>query len=165
VNARGGGDDFAGFYAEAVQRVIAGLAVYCGDWDAAGDAAAEAFTRACERWGRVSRIERPEGWVYRVGVNVLGRRRHRTTREHQLLERLEVAPVVVEPQIDPALWDAVRRLPERERQAIALRYVVDLTQAEIASMMRVAPGTVAATLAHARARLHEMLSDNAEVTE
>ena len=73
MNARGGGDDFAGFYADAVERVIAGLAVYCGDWDAAGDAAAEAFTRACERWGRVGRMERPEGWVYRVGVNVLGR--------------------------------------------------------------------------------------------
>ena len=48
-------------------------------------------------------MERPEGWVYRVGVNVLGRRRHRATRERQLLEQLEVAPVVVEPQIDPAV--------------------------------------------------------------
>ena len=161
----GAGDDFAGFYADSVKRVVAGLAVFCGDWDVAADAAAEAFTRACERWARVSRMERPEGWVYRVGLNVLRQRWRRSGLERRTLERVAGESSVGDPQVDPELWAAVRRLPERERQAIALRYVVDLTQSEIASAMRIAPGTVAATLAHARARLSELLADNAEVVE
>src|SRR5690606_42052814 len=43
------------------------------------DATDEAMARAYERWHLVSRLERPEGWVYRVAVNwatsVLRRRR------------------------------------------------------------------------------------------
>ena len=51
------------------------------------------------------------------------------------------------------LWDAVRALPVRQRTAVALRYVCDLPQDEIASIMHVAVGTVSATLTAARRRL------------
>jgi DNA-directed RNA polymerase specialized sigma24 family protein len=36
---------------------------------------------------------------------------------------------------EPALWAAVRRLPERQRMAVALRYVVDLDHAQIAEAL------------------------------
>ena len=156
-------DDFASFYGGARDRIVAGLAVFCGDWDAASDASSEAFTRACERWRRVSKMERPEGWVYRVGVNVLQRQRRRKAIEKRALERVPAAPSESGPIIDDELWNAVRGLPERQREAIALRYVVGLTQAEIAAAMRIAPGTVAATLAHARSALAGRLANEAEV--
>lgn len=38
------------------------------------EAAAEAFTRALEAWSRVGPMSSPEGWTYRVGVNVVRRR-------------------------------------------------------------------------------------------
>jgi RNA polymerase sigma-70 factor (ECF subfamily) len=44
-------------------------------------------------------------------------------------------------------------LPSRQLAAIALRYLGDLTQAEIAQAMGITPGTVAATLHAARQRL------------
>ncbi len=37
------------------------------------------------------------------------------------------------------LWDAVRALPERQRLAVALRYVVDLDHAEIAELLGTTP--------------------------
>jgi RNA polymerase sigma factor (sigma-70 family) len=158
-------EDFAAFYGVARNRIVAALAVFCGDWDAASDAASEAFTRACERWRRVSRMERPEGWVYRVGVNVLQRQRRRKAIEKRALARFPAADSESVPGIDDELWNAVRGLPERQREAIALRYVVGLTQAEIATEMRIAPGTVAATLAHARSTLAQQLDSEVEVRE
>jgi RNA polymerase sigma-70 factor (ECF subfamily) len=158
-------DDFASFYGAARDRIVAGLAVFCGDWDAAGDAASEAFTRACERWRRVSRMERPEGWVYQVGVNVLRRRRRREAIEQRAIARFASGGSTLPPQLDDVLWEAVRKLPDRQREAIALKYVVGLTQAEVATVMRIAPGTVGATLTHARAALAAQLTDQAEVSE
>jgi RNA polymerase sigma factor (sigma-70 family) len=164
MEARVDVDSFGGFYETARDRVVAGLAVFCGDWDAAGDAASEAFTRACERWRRVSAMERPEGWVYQVGVNVLRRHHRRAAIEQRALGRLAGSVSVFLPEVDESLWEAVRQLPDRERQAVALKYVVGLTQAEIAAVMKIAPGTVAATLTHARARLAALLGE-VEVSE
>lgn len=59
----------------------------------------------------------------------------------------------------PEVWDALRRLPARERTAIALRYVADLSTEDIATAMRVAPGTVGSTLHAARRHLAVILGD------
>ena len=58
---------------------------------------------------------------------------------------------------DPDLVAAIRTLPNRQRTAIALRYVADLPQADIAAAMGVAPGTVAALLHQARTNLRQTL--------
>jgi RNA polymerase sigma-70 factor (ECF subfamily) len=70
----------------------------------------------------------------------------------------------VDPPAEPdaALWDAVRALPPRARTAVALRYVADLPEAEIADVMGVARGTVAATLSSARRQLAGALGDRNE---
>ena len=60
------------------------------------------------------------------------------------------------------LWDAVAALPERERTAVALRYLGDLTEAQVAQTMGVAPGTVAATLHAARTHLAASLGADDE---
>jgi DNA-directed RNA polymerase specialized sigma24 family protein len=57
------------------------------------------------------------------------------------------------PEIDIELWEVVRALPDRQRTAIVLRYVADLSEADIAIAMKVRRGTVASTLTQARARL------------
>jgi RNA polymerase sigma-70 factor, ECF subfamily len=51
------------------------------------------------------------------------------------------------------VWDAVQRLPLRQRTAVALHYLSDLPQKDVATAMGVAQGTVAATLHEARRRL------------
>ena len=66
------------------------------------------------------------------------------------------------PDVAPELWRALASLPRQQRTAIALRYVLDLSQKQIAEAMQVAPGTVAATLSMARSRLREALENRIE---
>ena len=52
--------------------------------------------------------------------------------------------------VDLDLWTALDALSFRQRKAIVLRYVEDLSQAEVAYELGIAPGTAAATLSQAR---------------
>ena len=57
----------------------------------------------------------------------------------------------------------VAALPERQRLAVFLRYFADLPYAEIASLLDISEGTVAATLSQAHAELLEQLRDKEAV--
>ena len=67
--------------------------------------------------------------------------------EHSLEEAF------LEPERDPGLVDAIRSLPPRRRLVVFLRYFGDLSYEEIAEICGISEGTVAATLAKARADL------------
>jgi RNA polymerase sigma-70 factor (ECF subfamily) len=145
-------DDFEPWYREHYRRVYASVLLVCGDPAAAGDATDEAFARALERWSRVKKMGSPAGWTFVVARNVARRAARRRARELSLYERPGIAPPV-----DVGLWDAVAALPPRERELIALRYVAQLTEPEIAATLGLAPGTIARGLHDARARLQRML--------
>jgi RNA polymerase sigma factor (sigma-70 family) len=161
--------DFGEWYADAYPRLVAALTLIGHDRELARDAAAEACARALERWERVQTMASPEGWVYRVGANVLHRLYRRAAIERRLLARTRPAAPIAPSELDPTLWDAVRRLPDRQREAIALRYVLDLEQHEVAEAMGIRPGTVASTLHAARAQLASVLAivdpDDGELSE
>ena len=57
----------------------------------------------------------------------------------------------------PELRVAIAALPEQQRTAVFLTYYAGLTQDEAAEVLGVRPGTVAATLNHARAKLRAAL--------
>ena len=142
---------FDGWYRAEHPRVLGLLTVVAGDADVGREVTAEAFTRALERWDRVVEMDSPAAWTYRVGVNLVRRRLRRAAIEGRLYR--PEATTAPPPAVESDLWDAVRALPARQRTAVALRYVCDLPQAEIAAIMHVAVGTVSATLAAARRRL------------
>ena len=148
---------FGEWYADAYPRLVAALALIGHDRDLARDAGAEACARALERWDRVQAMSSPDGWAYRVGVNVLRRLYRRAAIERRLLARIRPESSIEPAELDPALWAAVRALPDRQREAIALRYVLDLEQHEVAEAMGIRPGTVASTLHAARAQLASVL--------
>src|SRR5687767_6390688 len=60
---------FDDFYGRARPDIARALSLALGDVDLAVEAVDEAMARAYERWPTVSRLERPEGWVYRVAMN------------------------------------------------------------------------------------------------
>src|SRR5688500_6682574 len=96
-------------------------------------------------------MDSPAPWPDRVGMNLLRRRLRRAAFARRLLPDRPVP--AAPPSVESDLWDAARALPVRQRTAVALRYVCDLPQDEIASVMHVAVGTVSATLTAARRRL------------
>jgi RNA polymerase sigma factor (sigma-70 family) len=151
------GLEFAAWYQREHPRLFASLLVLAASPDLAADATDEAFTRALMHWNRVSEMESPEGWTYRVAVNLWKRVARRRALETRLLPRLVSRQVVVAPAGE--VWDMVRSLTVRQRTAIALRYIADLSEADIASVMGVTRGTVASTLADARRLLADALAD------
>lgn len=144
---------FEEWYAREHGSVVRALAVIAGEGDVAGEVVAEAFSRAFERWDRVGALSNPTGWVYRVAVNLLRRRWRRSVVERRLLIRRAVPAPWVEAELVPELWAALAALPRRQREAVALRYVVDLSEAQVAEYMGVAEGTASAALSAARRRL------------
>jgi RNA polymerase sigma factor (sigma-70 family) len=157
---------FETWYRATHPRLLASLTLMSGDIEAARDATAEAFIRALERWPRVCRLDAPAAWVHRVGVNVLRSWHRRRVVEERLLGRYRPEPAPPS-QLSLEVWDALVALPARQREAIALRYLLDLTQADVAAAMGVAPGTAAATLHAARRNLADRLglddTDDVEV--
>jgi RNA polymerase sigma factor (sigma-70 family) len=149
-------EDFVSWYQQTYSRLLAAVTVLVGEVGLAEDVVAEAFARALERWDRVRNMDSPTGWTYQVAVNGARRAWRRRAFERRVLagqRPVDVPP----PESDPQLWSAVWALPPRQRQAVALRYVADLPEVEVARLMGAAPGTVAATLHHARRRLAEQL--------
>lgn len=157
----GRGIDFATFYETERDGMARSLLVIGGDAEAARDAVAEAFSRAYEQWPRVASMDSPGGWVYRVALNELRRCMRRRAVESRLLrrERLRSIPP---PDIDPGLWDAVAALPRRQREAVVLRYVGDLTERDVANALGVSEGAASAALVAGRRQLAEQLADRKE---
>src|SRR5919109_2013037 len=128
-----GHSDFATWYGTTHPKVVTSLLLTTGDLHAAQEAADEAFARAYMRWKRVSQMASPTGWTYRVAFNIPRRRWRRAALEKSLLLRRLPTPAVPAPAGET--WDAVRQLPMRQRTAVVLRYVADLTEGEVAEAM------------------------------
>jgi RNA polymerase sigma-70 factor (sigma-E family) len=61
------------------------------------------------------------------------------------------------------LWDALQKLPPRQRVAIVLRFYEDLTEAQTADAMGCAVGTVKSQVSSGIKKLREHLGDDVEL--
>jgi len=152
--------EFEDWYRREHPRLLGLLVAATGSADIAAEATDEAFARALARWRRVSAMQSPAAWTYRVALNLVRRHHSRRQRERSTSSTLE--PIVAAPTSHPEVWEAVRTLPPRQREAVLLRYVADLSEADIARAMRIRRGTVASSLAAARQALGEHLTTNLE---
>ena len=131
---------FAEFYEAEHGRVVTSLLLATGRTDTARDAADEAFLRALMAWPRVQQMDSPAGWTFRVALNVVRRRERRRSLERRLLARKVPAPDVPAPAGEA--WALVAELPERQRTAVVLRFVADMTEHQIAEAMGISRSTV-----------------------
>lgn len=150
-------DDFADFFASNFSAVRRALAVAVGDVDAAEEAAQEAFIRACLRWRRVRQMERPVAWVYVTAVNRLRDEFRRSQRPLPVSTRLGDAEARSD-ETDRLLTAldlraALNTLAPRQRLAIVLRYLADLSNDDVARAMQCSVGTVKSTINAALAHL------------
>jgi RNA polymerase sigma factor (sigma-70 family) len=159
--------EFAEFYLASHQRCLRAVVAGAGRPDLAEDLVAEAFTRALLSWRTVRAHPAPEAWVVRTALNTgvswwRRRRREVPLDDHGAHSLAWAAAGQTDPAPDPALLAALRQLPRRQREVIALRVFLDLDIATTARLLRIAPGTVGAHLSRAVATLRSQLSADTE---
>jgi RNA polymerase sigma-70 factor (ECF subfamily) len=131
----------------------------CGSRATAEDAVQEALARCWEHSVRGRPIEFPEAWMTTVALNLARSRLRRVRVELRARGRL-AAPPPGEPSADVVdLRRALAALPPRQREAVVLRYYLDLDVADVAAAMRVAEGTVKTSLHRARRSLARALGE------
>ena len=146
--------EFTVFYEQQSQRIVRTVALVVRDAALAEDAVAEAFARAWARWRQIRTHDRPAAWVTRVALNECNSRFRRRRVERRKAHAVARPDRVHDPEPHAShVWAAVARLPEQERTLIALRYVADLPQAQIAELLGIPPGSVASGLNRSRRRL------------
>lgn len=137
-----------------------------GSRDDAQDLAQEVLVRSFERWSTVGAYASPEAWARRVLVNLVYSRTRRRRTEAIGLQRLRpLGPSRDGTELSDAaeaFWAAVRTLPPRQAQAVALHYGADLPAVEVAQILDLDPGTVRAHLHAARTRLSAVLAVDAD---
>jgi RNA polymerase sigma-70 factor (ECF subfamily) len=159
--------EFQEFYEANYGRIVAMVTAVLGDRDQAEDVAQEAFARALTRWSRIGGYELPEAWVRRVALRIAtdsGRRFRRA-----IMVSVKLAAQRRPPEPGPGdsfaftdLGAALRRLPIREREVLALRYLADLPVETIARERGLPVGTVKTRLAAGRAHLEAELKQRPE---
>jgi RNA polymerase sigma-70 factor, ECF subfamily len=142
-------------YAERYASFRSALATVTGSPESARDAVQEAFARALAERHRY-RDEGPlAAWVWKIAFRVALENRR---RPYALPLEESAAPELPEPERDPVLAAALRRLSPRRRLIVFLRYFGDFSYAEIAAACDVSEGTIAASLAQAHAELRATLT-------
>jgi RNA polymerase sigma-70 factor (ECF subfamily) len=141
-------DDFDVFYQKWRSPIRRSLALALGDIGLADEAVDEAMARAVARWDKIKDYERPEGWLYRVGLNWA--RGVFRKRRYELLSDLEASSQVWDdPLPDPDLIEAVGHLSLKLRSVVVARYHLDFSIAEVAESLGIPEGTVKSRLSRA----------------
>ena len=140
-----------------------------GSVEEAADATQEAFVKAWQALDRFRDDAEFRPWVLRIVVNTARNRRRSAWRFDAMRARaVAAAPDTVAPSAESAavahvehdaLIDALRRLGHRDREVVACRYLLELSEAETAQVLGVAQGTVKSRLSRALDRLRAELAD------
>ena len=176
--------EFAEFYAATRDDCLRIVLLTAGDRLLAEDLVAEAYTRAWLSWRKVRALDQPRAWVVRTALNtrISWWRRHRrevglndlesdlagllsqnghyqhSISQHSISQHGISQHGISQHGLDTDLVAAVRRLPVRQRQVVALRLLLDLDTASTARAMGLADGTVASHLHRALAALRRDLA-------
>ena len=126
-------EGFEAFYRDAEPRLRRALVAALGP-EPGREAAAEALAYACEHWERVRGMDKPVGYLYRVGQT-----RSRSGREPV---GFPVPAEVGMPWVEPGLAGALAALSEHQRVAVVLAHGFGWTHREVGDVLGVAPSTV-----------------------
>jgi DNA-directed RNA polymerase specialized sigma24 family protein len=145
--------EFADFFEASWGPCLRAVVAVVGNPQLAEDQVAEAFARAFASWRKVGRHPAPRAWVVRTALNTGASWWHRRSRELPLADHDVMAPGDLGDGVSSAMLAALRRLPTRQREVIALRVFLDLDIETIARQLGIAPATARVHLSRAVAAL------------
>jgi RNA polymerase sigma factor (sigma-70 family) len=146
--------DYDDFFRQVLPRAVGVARRVTGERAAAEDAAVEALARAHLHWQRIGVLPWREAWVLRVAAREALRHLPRQ-RPLSVLPAMDDATESV--ALRQALIAALRRLPTRQREAIVLRYLADMTESDVGLALGIRQGTVKTHLHRGLAALRVLI--------
>jgi RNA polymerase sigma factor (sigma-70 family) len=159
--------EFAEFYTSTWGDCLRIVMVSMVDRPLAEDLVAEAFTKAWASWRKVRGLAEPRAWVIRTAMNARVSWWRRHCREVTLDSQNTMAATSQDLALDSSLVAALRRLPVRQREVIALRLLLDLDTSTTAEMLGISGSTVTTHLHRAINALRREICalDHQELTQ
>ncbi|MFC6045329.1 SigE family RNA polymerase sigma factor [Nocardioides hankookensis] len=132
-------------YAAHWRRLVRLSVLLVRDQGVAEEVVQDAFVAVHARWDRLRDPERGLAYLRQAVVN-----RSRSALRHRAVVARHAATLRPVDSFDPvpdsdrraAVLDALRALPQRQREVLALRYYLDLSEAEIADTLGISRGAV-----------------------
>lgn len=120
-----------------------------------------------QAWRRAAALpdgpERQRMWLFTIARNVLSNHRRATRSRHAVIEQVRAVlrDVGDEPDVGAAadVRDAVRRLPDHQRELVTLVHWDGFTIVEAAELLQINPSTARSRYAAARMALQESLGE------
>jgi RNA polymerase sigma factor (sigma-70 family) len=125
------------------------------------DVAQQAWTQALAAYPRLTNARNLRSWLLTITARcAMDGHRSRSRRPLPVEQLPEPAGTTSSTDLavaeaDSMLWKRVRGLPDRQREAIALRYVADLDHAGVASAMGTTPAATRRLVSDALATLRQ----------
>ncbi len=164
MNALSTLSDFEAFVrAQQARALRLGVRLTFGDSAAAQDAVQEAFLRLwrCREQLQDTNLE---AYLYRALLSCARDANRGAPPTVPLDEKLSLSPVRESSDTGLIVRDALAQLSDDQREVIILSHYEGWTQAEIARLLQIPPGTVASRLHHATRKLRVLLTDAEDQT-
>ncbi len=153
---------YSGHYRSLVRLAV----LLVGDEPTAEEVVQECFIAMHDGWHRLRDEDKALSYLKQAVVN----RSRSVLRHRSVIDRNAPKPAPDMPSAEQAaislpersaVVTALRGLPDRQRQALVLRYYADLSEAQIAEMMGISKGAVKSHTARGMSSLRAVLEQNA----
>jgi RNA polymerase sigma-70 factor (ECF subfamily) len=146
--------EFEGFFREEHERLFRALWLLTRDRQEAEEVMQDAFLRLWERWDRVTGGPDPVAYLYRTAMNVWRSRLRRTAvAARKAVHQERRADEMAEVEGRDVVVRALAGLPARQRAALILMDVLDLSSDRAGAVLGIRPVTVRVLAARGRATL------------
>lgn len=151
-------------YAAHYRRLVRLSVLLVRDLETAEEVVQDAFVAMHGRWRTLKDPEKGLAYLRQSVVN-----RSRSVLRHRGVEARYVVPAVrhlhgadeaaLVSERRAAVLNALRALPERQREVLALRYYLDLSEADIAQTLGISRGAVKSHASRGVAALRSLMED------
>jgi RNA polymerase sigma-70 factor (sigma-E family) len=151
-------------YAAHYRRLVRLSVLLVRDVETAEEVVQDSFVAMHGRWRRLRDPDKGLAYLRQTVVN-----RSRSVLRHRAVEARHLTPVradrpgadedAVAAERRTQVLDALRVLPDRQREVLALRYYLDLSEAEIAETLGISRGAVKSHASRGAASLRNLLED------
>lgn len=153
--------EYSEFVAAAWRPLCRTAYLMVGNQALAEDLVQTALTNTYASWHRVRELGAAHAYA-RTAVARLAASwfRSNVRLREQLTDRLPETSHLPDPSTRPALLDALRQLPPRQRAVVVLRFYEDLSVAQVAEALNCSEGTVKSQTSVALGKLRVLLGDH-----